>query len=377
MLKKKIIDAVKRKVGIGEKRVYDIAELDLIAEYAEDMDAYFNVQVDEKMTVPMILIGRIGIHVFIDLDKNANFDQIRPMIQKVVYKYHLDPKTTFWGISDGLNEVYIISKDGEFIKIDDLVSDFENFYINSKRPEVEIKRLNLKTEKDFLKTEDEINELKKEYENECINLEDENFVREILSEDMVLYYKNLLEKNKNGCEIRTDEEGNEYIKHETKMKILGLATGEAYYRMSDEDAEKTLYITLFGGLFGLHHLLRGDFFRAIIYLFTGGGFGILYIADVISVCVGAYFYDEVRYGTDENGRQTRKKERVYLRPVEDKKKRILGIFGSVIIGIMFTICVIKPGYTKINSEISAGTNEAASRYIEQKYNEIIEYNNEE
>ena len=39
MLKKKIIDAVKRKVGIGEKRVYDIAELDLIAEYAEDMDA--------------------------------------------------------------------------------------------------------------------------------------------------------------------------------------------------------------------------------------------------------------------------------------------------------------------------------------------------
>ena len=377
MLKEKIIDAIKRKVGIGEKRVYDIAELDLIAEYAEDMDAYFNVSVDEKITVPMILIGRIGIHVFMDLDKNANFDQIGPLIQKVVYKYNLDPKTTFWGISEGLNEVYIISKDGEFIKIDDLVSDFENFYINSKRPEVEIKRLNLKTEKDFLKTEDEINELKKEYENESINLEDENFVREILSEDMILYYKNLLEKNENRYDIRTDEEGNEYIKHETKMKILGLTTGEAYYRMSDEDAEKTFFVTLFGGLFGLHHLLRGDFFRAILYMFTGGGFGILYFADVISVCAGAYFYDEVRYGTDENGRQTRKKERVYLRPIEDKRMKFFGIFGSVIIGILFTMCVIKPGYTKINTEISAGTNEAASRYIEQKYNEIIEYNDED
>lgn len=51
--------------------------------------------------------------------------------------------------------------------------------------------------------------------------------------------------------------------------------------------------------------------------------------------------------------------------------------GSVIIGISFTMCVIKPGYTKINTEISAGTNEAASRYIEQKYNEIIEYNDED
>ena len=161
------------------------------------------------------------------------------------------------------------------------------------------------------------------------------------------------------------------------MKILGLTTGEAYYRMSDEDAEKTFFVTLFGGLFGLHHLLRGDFFRAILYILTGGGFGILYIADVISVCAGAYFYDEVRYGTDENGRQTRKKERVYLRPIEDKRKKFFGIFGSVIIGILFTMCVIKPGYTKINTEISAGTNEAASRYIEQKYNEIIEYNDED
>ena len=92
---------------------------------------------------------------------------------------------------------------------------------------------------------------------------------------MILYYKNLLEKNENGYDKRTNEEGNEYIKHETKKKILGLTTGEAYYRMSDEDAEKTFFVTFFGGLFGLHHLLRGDFFRAILYLYTGGGFGIL------------------------------------------------------------------------------------------------------
>lgn len=56
---KKIIDTLKRKAGIGEKRVYDIAELDQIAEYAEDMDAYFNVSVDEEMTLPMILIGEM------------------------------------------------------------------------------------------------------------------------------------------------------------------------------------------------------------------------------------------------------------------------------------------------------------------------------
>ena len=101
------------------------------------------------MTLPMILIGKNGIHVFMKLYKNANFDQIRPLIQKVVYKYHLDPKTTFWGISEGLNESHVTSKDGDFIKNDDLVSDFENFFKKSRRPEVEIKRLNLCTEKEY------------------------------------------------------------------------------------------------------------------------------------------------------------------------------------------------------------------------------------
>ena len=74
------------------------------------------------------------------------------------------------------------------------MSDFENFYNNSRKPEEEIKRLNLCTEKDYLKTEEEINE--KEYEKENINIEYESFVIEILSEDMILYYKNLIEKMK-------------------------------------------------------------------------------------------------------------------------------------------------------------------------------------
>lgn len=74
------------------------------------------------------------------------------------------------------------------------MSDFENFYNNSRKPEEEIKRLNLCTEKDYLKTEDEINE--KEYEKESINLEYENIEIEILSKDMILYYKKLSEKMK-------------------------------------------------------------------------------------------------------------------------------------------------------------------------------------
>ena len=56
---------------------------------------------------------------------------------------------------------------------------------------------------------------------------------------MILYYKKLSEKNENGYDIRTDEEGKKYIRHETKMKILGLTTGEAYYRMSDKNGQQT------------------------------------------------------------------------------------------------------------------------------------------
>ena len=348
---------------------YFIAELEEIKEYADDTSAYFNIHIEDDFKVPMILIGKYGIHVFLKIDKNANFAKISPLIQKVVHKYHLDPKTTFWGKNEGLNEAFLISEDREMIKIEDLVSGFINFYKNERRTEAEIRRLNFRCKKDYLRSD---SELKKEYSDELFDKNSGGYVREILSDEMIDYYKSKFEEDIKDIKIKTDFEGNEYIKHENKMKIFGITTGEAYYKLSDDDSERMYYITLFGGLFGLHHLLRGDFFKAILYMLTGGGFSVLYIADMISICLGTYSYDEVKYGIGENGKQTRQKERVYLRPIEGIKKKSFGIIAAIIIGISFTFFVIKPGYTKINYDISNASTEAANEYIESKYKEIIE-----
>lgn len=371
------VESLKNRIrylaGVEEESSIYEAELDEISGYAADMEAYYNVRFDDKTTILMVLIGNFGMHIFIKTEKTSNFDEIKPLINKMVYKYHLDHKTVFWGLNEGLNEVLTISNDGEFIKTEDLVSDFINYDRNIRRPYAEILRLNLTSLNNLLMPEKDVEKLKEEYKDESIDFEKETYVKEIFSDEMVEFYKSKIEKNDNkNKKIRVDEEGNEYIKHETKMKFLGITTGEGYYKLSDEDSEKTFIITLFGGIFGLHHLLRGDFLRAFFYLITGGGFSVFYISDVISICLGTYYYDEVKYDFSENGKHIRKKERVYLRPVEDIRKKFIGIIAAILIGISFTFFVIKPGYTKLNKGISDASKEVANEYLDNKYNEIMD-----
>ena len=56
-------------------------------------------------------------------------------------------------------------------------------------------------------------------------------------------------------------------------------------RMSKEKIKEFL-IVLFGGLFGVHKLMAGNIKMGILYLFTGGIFGIGWIVDIIKVLTG-------------------------------------------------------------------------------------------
>ncbi|MBR1413672.1 MAG: TM2 domain-containing protein [Bacilli bacterium] len=48
-----------------------------------------------------------------------------------------------------------------------------------------------------------------------------------------------------------------------------------------QEKKKELLIVLFGGLFGIHKFIKGNFKWGIIYLFTAGLFGIGWIIDII------------------------------------------------------------------------------------------------
>lgn len=50
--------------------------------------------------------------------------------------------------------------------------------------------------------------------------------------------------------------------------------------------EKDLLIVILGGLFGVHKFLEGNIKMGLLYLFTGGLFGIGWIVDIIKVLTG-------------------------------------------------------------------------------------------
>lgn len=161
----------------------------------------------------------------------------------------------------------------------------------------------------------------------------------------------LAEKTMKKDEIRIDENGREYVKRPVYKKYINLSSDDAYFRCSDEDAERTFFITLIFGIIGIHHLLRGDYPMFFLYILTGGGFGVLYVSDVLSIILGHYSYFETVYTEDEYEELIRRKEKVYLKPIENKKLLILGIF-SIPIAVFTVVFLIMPAYSNINRLIN-------------------------
>ncbi|MBQ5398466.1 MAG: TM2 domain-containing protein [Ruminococcus sp.] len=57
---------------------------------------------------------------------------------------------------------------------------------------------------------------------------------------------------------------------------------------SDKSKIVALLLCIFGGFLGLHHFYVGKIFMGIIYLLTGGIFGIGWIIDIIRICLGSF-----------------------------------------------------------------------------------------
>lgn len=63
----------------------------------------------------------------------------------------------------------------------------------------------------------------------------------------------------------------------------------AYTTISSDKNKKTaLLLCIFLGLFGVHHFYVGKIGLGILYLFTGGLFGIGWIIDIISIAIGNF-----------------------------------------------------------------------------------------
>jgi len=57
---------------------------------------------------------------------------------------------------------------------------------------------------------------------------------------------------------------------------------------SDKKKSTALILCILGGLFGLHQFYVGCIGKGILYLFTGGIFGIGWIVDIIKIATGSF-----------------------------------------------------------------------------------------
>ena len=57
---------------------------------------------------------------------------------------------------------------------------------------------------------------------------------------------------------------------------------------SDKNKDTALLLCIFGGLFGLHQFYVGKIGKGLLYLVTGGFFGIGWILDIFSILLGSF-----------------------------------------------------------------------------------------
>ena len=373
---KSIIDTFKTKISsirakYSPQKEYSFAELDVIEEIADNSEAFYNVPISDVQVLPLILIGGNGVFIFADYGSDFNKASFRALKTKVEGYFQFGGKTSIWGISEASEGIYLIDEHNSLVEINDLISQFANYYHNSFFTDIEKLHLCIESTEDMLLSDEELEYRKQIFEEDSIIEEEMSTYIPVISDDMLDYYIRKIELAMDGANlknIRYDEEGNEYRKHSTTF--MGLATGEAYYRVDNTEPEPMFLATLIGGVFGLHHFLRGNIGKGLLYLFTGGGFGVLYISDVVQMATGNYHYNEVKYGNDEHGNMTRNKETVYLKPVKDKKAILASIPISVAIGVCITVFAIFPVYSKATTIFSSKANDIVYDAISSQIEEI-------
>lgn len=129
-----------------------------------------------------------------------------------------------------------------------------------------------------------------------------------IDENKMYYYREKLNQIANtGEKVKTDEDGNSYVKK-----------GNNWYLASSGDPDEMFRYVLFGGIFGLHKFKQGKKSAGIGYLLTGGMLCIGWIFDMLAFLLGV--------ARDEEG--------LYYLPVSDKKKKTIILICCIPLSIV-------------------------------------------
>ena len=124
---------------------------------------------------------------------------------------------------------------------------------------------------------------------------------------------------------------------------LGLSFRDEYFPVAEDDPKKFLMIAVFGGLFGAHKFVTGQWSAGLFYLLTCGGFGVFHLFDIIAILTGSYYIRQISY--EDDGRTCKRRAgRVYLRRLgkEQVKYGIAGLIASSFVSYLAYVKLFIP-----------------------------------
>lgn len=355
-------------------------ELDFITTLCDEDEVWKEIPVTYRVStgkektvhVPFILTCMNGIYVI------CREKQDIPEIYRVLRQK--------FGIREGLY-IFVNEEDEtggflyaperyNFIEISDFEIGFENFFFNHLIPQSELHLY------DFCKLEDYLDDQLLDDEELEIEREDDadKYIRPVVSETNMEHIIDALSKMEDAGYMDGDylisRDGSMQVKKTiTTGSALGFGvafgnTSEHLFPCEDEDGDKSYLTALFGGWFGLHKFKRGKWGQGILYALTCGVGGVFYVYDLLMMLTGNYHDNKVEY-SQVAGRITRKKQRIYARPVTNRKKYAITLLIAFLLSFTLTKFVYIPAVGLFSETI---TNIGRS-YVEKNASDFMDTEN--
>lgn len=305
---------------------------------------YEDVYTDKDTFIDFLSIGTNGCFIIIPFDGDIDEKWCRDKAMSVRRFFELTAANSF---------IFFYSNEGSYfytdklIPVDDIYVSFKNLYENLLRPLIDVAHISFTTLEELLK-EPKVPEAYKDITD--IDGEAE-YVKPVIPyddfSDSTVKTVNLIDKIAQTCEQLEGEtrpngkqkvvDGTTYVYKDTDLSLgkdkfsinTGLMAGKSWYPVSEEDPDKILMLTTFGGCFGVHKFYEGRFLEGLLYIFTCGCAGVLPAIDVFLQLAG-----NGSYYVDEYSGKMRYRQKYFIKRPANMLFGVAGMFIAFGIGLV-------------------------------------------
>lgn len=379
-LREKIKDAVHS----GDPKTENELDIERLKEITgESSLVYEDMYIAKDAYVQFMAIGTNGVFIIVPFESEDDrvFREHVRHTAKIREFFSLNKKNSFIFYYSDEDSYYMADEPilltGEVIgseDSDDLFYDaFANLYDNLFRPYIDVAFIDFKSVVDMLKAPSEPEEYKptSELNGRSFTYAGEEFVLDADSSDEsgdtepgyvrdILTYeedgKNLIDDIAAKCE-RLQGNGRpigntkiiddqEYVLKAKDISLeggtgimqfslnTGLAGEKVWYPVSDEDPDRYLLLTAFGGCLGFHKFATGRIGEGLFYFLTCGCLGVLPAIDIYLQMRGSAYYYVDDYETSGKMSRSRKRQKFYIKRPSNTLLAIVLVFVAVGLGIL-------------------------------------------